>query len=344
MSRETLIKNLMAVKKEIEPGQAVEVGMFRPEDALGISLAYLAIYGDAFPVEHVYDPKEIIQRNAGEDQYTVVARTPRGEVVGLSGLFRHTPDPDIYEFGQLMVLKSYRKSRLAMEIADQTAGVLPHRLGIPVVFGEAVCNHVISQQLACRQGFRFTGLEVECMPSSIYAGEGGATRNVSLLLTFKIIRSTPSMVHVPPAYEAFITGMYVAMGLEREYAPAAAPGGKTAYEDFILPETGLARITVKKAGTDLQEIIDRARIKAGHSALVQIYLNLGDPAAPDVVAMLRTKGFFFGGLLPQWFGSDGLIMQNVPQAPDWDTIRLYNEAAVAIRDYVRRDYEAITGQ
>ncbi len=46
MSNEHLIKALTEARQEIEPGQEAEVDLFRPSDALGISLAYLETYGE----------------------------------------------------------------------------------------------------------------------------------------------------------------------------------------------------------------------------------------------------------------------------------------------------------
>ncbi|GAU08536.1 hypothetical protein [Desulfoplanes formicivorans] len=54
MNREKRIKSLIEARQDIEPGQDVEIDMFRPSDALGISLAYLAIHEDSFPIDHVY--------------------------------------------------------------------------------------------------------------------------------------------------------------------------------------------------------------------------------------------------------------------------------------------------
>ncbi len=331
------------MKREIEPGQEVEVGLFRPEDAPGISLAYLETYGETFPIGHVYDPEEVVRRNASDDQYTVVARTMRGNVVGLAGLFRHAPNPGVYEAGQLMVLKSYRKSHVAAEISRQILKSQPRGLGIPVVFAEAVCNHQVSQQLALQGGLTPTGLEVECMPSEAYKREGGVSRNVSLLLMFRVDEMKLSAIHIPEEYEQEINAILGMLGVQREKAIGGKLEGLTESQEFLLPDVGLARITVSRAGSDIQSIIDDAEAKAGHDGLVQMYLNLGEPGTPEAVSILRANGFFFGGLLPQWFGCDGLIMQKVPRPPDWDAMRLKGEMARAMRDYVRRDYEAVVG-
>lgn len=341
MSHEENIQRLKEAWREIEPGQDVVIDLFKPEDALGVSLCYYEVYGDSFPIEHVYDPDEVIARNSTDAQYTVVARTPKGELVGLAGLFRHAPNPGVYEAGQLMVLKSYRKSHAAKKIASRIIGELPAELGLPVIFGEAVCNHPVSQRLAHNDGLRPTGLEVECMPSGTYSKEGVKDRNVSLLLMFNVLNDEQCDVYLPEEYVEFLGEMFDTLNMSRNVLTGGELAGSTASDEFLLPDAGLARLTISKPGTDIVSVANAAHDKLGGQGLVQIFLNLGDPGAPEAVALLKEQGYCFAGLLPAWFGSDGLVMQKLPQEPEWDGICLYNKTARAILEYVRKDYESV---
>lgn len=339
MGREELIEKLRESYRAIEPDQDVAIELFRPEDAQGVALAYYETYGDTFPLEHVYDPKEIIRRNASDDQYTVVARTPRGEVVGLFGLFRHAPNPDVYEAGQLMVLKRYRKRRLSTEFSKVALDSLPRQLGIPVVFLEAVTNATVSQLIALPWGTVFTGLEVECMPSGVQAKGDDRARNISLLLMFKLFGKISCDVYLPEPYRAFCEAKYAELALPRVISPAGALTGETLASPSFILETGLMRLTVTRAGRDLGEVVAAAEAKAGPRGVLQIFLNLGDGAAPQAVEVLRERGYFLAGLLPCWFGADGLLMQKVGREPDWDAIQCVDRKAAAIRDMVREDFE-----
>lgn len=338
MGREELVRALREARQAIEPGQEVSIGPFRPEDAPGIAQAYLETYGDAFPLEHVYDPEEIVRRNATDDQHTLVARTSRGEVVGLVGLFRYPPNPDVYEAGQLMVLKSYRRGNVATVLNREVFGNLPRRLEMAVVFGEAAANHPISQHLLCSQGVVFTGLELECMPSAAYLREGCPSRNISLFLMFKVFRNSTCAVHLPEAYREFCEALYRELGVSRDaLAPASWAGDSVENREFF-PESGLMRLTVHRAGRDFAGVVHAAEAGAG-GGLVQVFLNLGDAAVAQAVELLRHRGYFLGGLLPHWFGPDGLLLQKVPREPDWDAIQVCGPEAEAMRALVRADFE-----
>jgi hypothetical protein len=73
-------------------------------------------------------------------------------------------------------------------------------------------------------------------------------------------------------------------------------------------------------------------------AVVQVFVNAGDPGAPFAVEALRECGFFLGGLVPLWFGSDGLFMQKLYVAPEFDAINLYSARGKAILEFVLADY------
>jgi len=313
--------------------------LVRPEDALGVALAYYATYGDAFPLDYVYDPEEIIRRNTADDQHTVVIRTPKGEIVGLFALFRYAPNPDVYEAGQLMILKSYRHRDLGTKLSVEALDNLPGRLGIPVVFLEALGDHARSQELAYRKGLAFTGLEVECMPPHGPTKEDVGSRNDSLFLMFKAFQKTACRVHPPEAYRSFCDAMYAQLALPRAVAPASPLTGDTLASHFFLRECSLLRLTVTRAGRDFDETVTAAEAKAGDRGVVQVFLNLGDAATPSAVEVLRERGYFLAGLLPYWFGADGLLMQKVGREPDWDAICAFGSQGVAMRDTIREDFE-----
>jgi len=340
MDRKELIRTLEESRREIEPGQDVGIEPFRPEDALGVALAYHEAYGDAFPLEYVYDPAEIARRNASGDLHTVVARTPKGEVVGLFGLFRPAPNPEVYEAGQLIVRKSYRKRNVATALNEEALDHLPLRLRLPVMFCEAVGNHAASQHLSEVKGMAFTGLEVESMPPLASAKTDGPARNISLFLLFKVFEKSPRAVHLPGAYQAFCEGVYAELALPRTILPGKPPADDTVVASrFVLPEIGLVRQTVQRCGRDLGELVTASEAAAGERGLVQVFLNLGDAAAPQAVEALRDRGYFFSGLLPYWFGADGLAMQKIGREPDWEAIQVCSPKADAVRVMVREDFK-----
>ena len=67
------------------------------------------------------------------------------------------------------------------------------------------------------------------------------------------------------------------------------------------------------------------------SCLWHIFLKIAD--------VLREKGYFFGGILPQWFGGDGLLMQKIYGTPNWEGIHVFSERAGRILESARSDWQ-----
>jgi hypothetical protein len=66
---------------------------------------------------------------------------------------------------------------------------------------------------------------------------------------------------------------------------------------------------------------------------------LSCPWIGEAADILRNRGFFFGGVLPRWFGEDGLLMQKVLVRPNWEGINLYTDRAVQILRFIKDDWE-----
>ena len=55
--------------------------------------------------------------------------------------------------------------------------------------------------------------------------------------------------------------------------------------------------------------------------------------------ILRSRGYFSGGALLQWFGTDGLLMQKVLDEPSWDDMVLVSDRARDLAKQVRADWQ-----
>ena len=67
------------------------------------------------------------------------------------------------------------------------------------------------------------------------------------------------------------------------------------------------------------------------------YLQLGD-GAYRFASMLREQGYSLGGLLPIWFGDDGLLMQKHLVAPDFEGMKIYSDRGRSLMKLVRSDW------
>ena len=329
----------------VEPGQEVTVDFFRPQDAEGVVGCFKAVYGDGYPVRVYYDPAELIAANADKRIISSVARTTGGEVVGHNAMFRYPPNEKLYEAGAGVVLPAYRSGGLFGKMVSHNTKVAAPRFGVEMVYGEPVCNHVISQVLCHSQGWITMALEMDLMPAAAYSKEKSAPGRVSALLAFGIIKPRPQQVYLPQAYQEELEFLYASFPEQRAFTPAQAapPAGSASRMDMeVFDFARVARITVHQVGEDLaREVADhQARAAQKGCTVFQVRLPLTVPWVGASLEALRDDGWFLGGVLPRWFDEgDGLLMQKLSHPPGWDDMKLEFERSRQIAGLVRRDWE-----
>jgi hypothetical protein len=147
-TREECLAALRTAPHIIEPNQKYTVDDFQPGDAPGIARLYYEVYGEIFPIDSVYDPEELVRLNAGNEQHQVVGRTDKGDIIGLYAIFRNPPGRHIMEAGSWIVHPAYRRSSLAMRMAERIHLNPPEYLGLDVMFGQSVTDHRMTQKMA----------------------------------------------------------------------------------------------------------------------------------------------------------------------------------------------------
>lgn len=339
--------------KASPPPGGIVIDRFRPEDAEGISRCYFAVYGPDFPLDYVYDPERIRASFADRDHAVVVARTGEGEVVGLAGLFRNAPGAGVFETGQCVILKAHRgrPARVARRLAEIIMEEVAFERGIDALFAESVTHTGATQKIGLDFGLFDCALEMGLMPEASYGREAAGSGRVSLIIQFRIYRDRPHEVYLPDLYRETLLELYRDLGVERTYpepagASGAGEGGATTPEESRASSehyagAGVSRLSLGEAGRDFAEVLARFEAEAGEAVVLEVYVNLGSPTAPEAAAALRKAGYFFGGLLPLWFDRDGLLMQKSRRPPDFDAPILVSERAKWLLGVVRADYTDI---
>lgn len=322
------------------------VDLLRPEDARGSVRVFQAVYGDDYPIRLYYDPQALTQANHTGECYSVVARTSDGRIAGVHNLVRSAPCDSTYEWAAGLVLKEYRSLGITDKIVERMMNELVPSLGIEEVFGEPACIHTHIQKMSSRMGFVETALEPALMPESLYSKEDSVSGRVTALLQFRCFKPKPHTVFLPRVYEEELRFLYSPLDDKRTLVPVEEHGPESVTSEVtmqIFDFAQVARMAIHHAGEDLEsrlaeierEAIDR------NVVVLQTWLKLDTPAVATAVHTLRTRGYFLGGILPRWFDSDGLLMQQIRCRPDFKNIALYSERARGILRIVAQDWERI---
>ncbi len=329
-------------------GKDYTFGLFKPEDAQGIKDLFLSVYGESYPVRVFYSPDELIKANNDGDYISVVARDNNGKVIAVEHLFRSAPNKNIYEAGAGLTLKEYRGAGIGGALVDFVMDKAAPNLGIDLVFGEAVCNHVHMQKLVAKVGCVDMAIEVALMPAEAYSQEKSATGRVAALLQFKTFNAKPHKVYIPSYYEKQLGFIYEELDDKREFETPQEgfPGNslcRVEQQNFDFAK--VSRMVFHELGTDFEtRLKEMEKVASGKGVKVfQTWLPMGASHIATPVEMLRSKGYFFGGPLIQWFGNDGLLMQKLECSPDFEDINLHSQRARRILEMVIQDWEQTRG-
>lgn len=328
-------------------GHTVVIDFFRPEDAPGISDLFKAVYGDRYPIRLYYDPEALIRSNMDGDCSSIVARSETGEVVGVTHVIRSSPYEGVYESAAGLVLGAYRKlginSRLQWFLFHRW---IPTRTGVAGIFGEPVCHHTHLQKNWHELGAVETGIEPALLPAGTRAAQNAGSGRVACMAAYRSVSGRPHLVYLPAVYESALRFLYSGLDEERRFSPSTLPLPDeriTIFDTSIFDFASVARVTFHETGADLVMALERMEQEALPKGVevIQVWLKLGSPWIGAAVDVFRDRGYFLGGILPRWFDEDGLLMQKLICAPDWDGITLYTERAKRILEIVRKDRQNV---
>jgi hypothetical protein len=325
--------------------ETLTAGLFQPDDAEGVARLFTEVYGDGYPAKIVYNRDQLIEAFEKGDNIPIVVRTPDRRVVGYSSLFRPAPDKGVYEKGNGAVSPAYRHSGVIRMIFEYLKELLPRMDDMNMFFGEPVCNHTYIQKAAAATlPFVETALEIDLMPAEAYEKEKSSLGRVTSLLMFMTLTPRPHTVHIPGMYADWFDYIYKGLDDRRSFSPSRddlPPLPQTVVDTEIFEYAQVARMAVHEAGSDFEKVFlsEEERILGRDMKVIQVWLKLSWPWVGKAAGLLADRGYFFGGILPQWFGEDGLLMQKILIPPNWEGIHLFSERAEKILEFIKADWQ-----
>ncbi len=322
---------------------------FRPADAGSIVELFKEAYGENYLKSSIYDPETFISGNREEKLISIVARTASGEVVGHVGLSKCAPSAKVLEIGQAVVSGAHRSGGLLaamMSIAIEHARV---SLGCELLFGAAVCNHSYSQKACISLGMTEIGYEMDYLPERMFAKNDGPIGRVATLnYARSFAEKDERITYLPSCCAERVRDVMVQLGVSRQYRDAEAaaePSGRSELTVSDLPDCDLTGVNLLRAGADFDTrlfSLEMSALAAGRH-VVKVALNLGQPEVAAVITRLRARGYFCGCVLPNWFGSDAVLMTRTFGVPNFAGLKIESQRAQDLRDLVYADYRSVAG-
>ena len=327
------------------------VDFFKPEDANGVVELFRSVYGNDYHVKSIYDPDQLIAEQLSGKTYRAVVRTTAGEIIGHTAFCATSSlNPPLYEAVQLLVRHEWRGTNVATELNRFAIPQIPVKYGLKQVWGEAVCNHASSQRAYTENQYAETGCEIDLLPGTGMARSMKAadTGRVAVIVVFRPYEDRPQKIYLPPVYWKQLEYLYADFDHGHHFLPGDGPLSAeqpTQGKLELYSQVAVARMNFTVIGSDFADLLTKFDHQASENGIrvSQVFLPLTVAATGEAVDILRRCGYFLGGVMPRWFGDDGLLMQKVLGSPNFEGIRLYTDRAKNILELVTADWRRAVG-
>ena len=317
-------------------------------NACHVRTIFQSLYGEDFPVKDVYHPEVLSGEIRAGRLIAGLAFDAQERPVGYISLFKPAPNPRLWEAAGLAVVPGYSRTDLSSILVRYGLDIAARpMMDMDGIFCEAVCSHYFSQVILAKNGFTDCGFLLDELDGASFkdgkSNRAGSAR-VSCVFTFGETTAPSETEYIPARYEGMLHRIAATLR-PRTLSPSTATlpaEGATILEDKYFSSARTWKLAVSRIGGDWPAVADRILSEARQRQAIslQVVLNMDCPCISAAVEILRDRGFFFGGMAPRWFGTDGLLMQQLfSSATEYEQIKVYTPMAKELLSFVRSDRE-----
>ncbi len=308
-----------------------------------------SVYGEEFPVVDVYQPETLWKEV--EAGHLVSGLFFHGDALaGYISMFKTAPNPRLWEAGSMVIVPEYARADTSLRLADCCMEFIKHQvIDMDGFFVEPVCSHYFIQFGAAKKGMIDCCLELDQLDGGSFkdgkSNRAGVAR-ISCLLSFMEMADPKGPLYVPARYDGILRKIAASLR-PRVFIPSTATlpsRGATRLEGKYYPSPRTWKMVAPAIGSDwaavVKDIVNQGRKR--EAICLQITLDMALPHVGAAADILCEQGFFFSGMAPRWFGSDGLIMQRLfGSKTDYEEMKLYTPIAKELLKFIRVDREAV---
>ncbi|MCK9560067.1 MAG: ATP-binding protein [Candidatus Marinimicrobia bacterium] len=314
------------------------------KQAIEISQCAYRTYGYTYIMENIYFPERLVEMNKSGDLISAVAVTEEtGEMMShvaleLFGKKRQTP-----ELGMALTKPQFR-GQGCMTFLNQLLIDQAKKRNIRGIFAKGVSTHPYSQKALLRSGFKDCAILIGLSAPKVFEKmEVQSNQRETLVLSYmKLLEAEPIVIYAPTHHLQMITEIYRNIELEVRILEAtgnAVPQIELLQSDIeveVSAALGYANIYVNAIGKNFQNEINQRLKELLHKKVevINLYLDLCDPAAGQQSSVCETLNFFFAGIFPS--GSrQYLILQYLNYVSiDYGKIVIESEFAQKLMRYI----------
>jgi hypothetical protein len=186
--------------------------------------------------------------------------------------------------------------------------------GARAIMMQPTAYHTATQHVAERYGYSVTGFLFQYVQSDVESEYNKSGRRLDLAVAVKPLKDNMEGVNYVPAEHAdFMKSIYDSLGIKCKFPDPYETGRPTIMNHTVNNLMKNARVMVTQTGNDFEKELSYATgfLRQNKAEMVEMLINMSDPAAPFAYETAKKTGYFFTGIVPCGERGDYLIMQNL---------------------------------
>lgn len=285
-------------------------------DEKDIISAITCIYDEyryTYGYERLYYPESFKELIKAGKLRSFLAVGSNGETAGHYCLSASDDYPGMPEWATVVVRRPFR----GRHIFDRMCGhgvEMAKQSGARAVMMQPTAYHTATQHVAGKYGYTATGFLFQYVYSDIESEYNRDGRRLDLAISVKFLAECPKgTAYVPEEHRKFIKEIYKKLGAEYEFPQAFWPEQETLLKHEVNGLMKSGRVIVTRSGNDIGRELAHATgvLRHNKAEMVEMLINMADPAAPFAYDAAKGCGYFFTGIMPGGENGDYLVMQNL---------------------------------
>ncbi len=292
-------------------------------------------YGHTY-ISEFYDPEWLREQIRSGAMRSVVAVDEEAGIVGHMALKVVHEGALACEAGSTVVEPDFRNQGLMSRMGRMITDLCISE-GFVGNVNEPTTAHDIMQKGSVEGGGVEMGIMLELIPAGtefreFETGEG----RLATTVVYQPLAAAPERsLFVPEVYRELLAGLYREADLERHLEVPQEPvlPARSTMTRSLIERSSLARIWVERVGVDFESVMSGFEPP---SAVSQVDLLLDDAGVEVATSVLRSMGFFFCALMPEFARTDVLRLQRLENpGPHAFEPRLVNAGAKSLLALMR---------
>jgi len=327
-----------------EEDSIMEIRLMKPSEAIDASRIFYRAYGYTYSIDEIYYPERFKRLIEEGKIISIVGLNSKGDIVSHTGIKRESADAVIGEAGMAATTPDFRGKGSFTRMLDYLNN-MAKKQGMKGLYGRGTTFHPFSQKAGNTCGYRDCAITLCSLPSDrVYKGMGNTTDRPGTVYAYlSLTEHAKATIYPPEHHRGFIKDIYNNLNIQVEIVESCSSGeiglqDQSNFKVDYLPYFNRADIKLYTYGKD---VIDRLAetmkmLLKRKVDVVNLFLDLEDPATVQLCERIERLGFFIAGAMPLLYFNHTLILQYLNNiSPDYSKIQVFSDFGRYMLDYIK---------